>query len=266
MRRANRRPPTFQAICLTCRETSFSLSDVGSQPGAGEVELLVLASVAPDGDTTATLAQRIGQPPETVHAALVELVQAGLVEATEGSVMLTETGRLAASEIRRSSPTAATGTPVPTMDLGEVARFIGSLWPPSDPGRVAAQETARAGLLASDADRDHVAQLLSEAFAQGRLSSSEFEDRTSRALSARTYGDLDDVLQGLGGLPRPARSHPVRKAVFWVVALLSSPFLLVGSMFTSFGEDAGDRVFGVVCLVLLLPGLLALRRWAWPRS
>jgi hypothetical protein len=48
--------------------------------------------------------------------------------------------------------------------------------------------------------------------------------------------------------------------------VLSSPFLFLGSMALLFGSDAGDRVFGVVIMVLLLPGLLALRRWTWPRS
>ncbi len=107
--------------------------------------------------------------------------------------------------------------------------------------------------------------LLSDAFSQGRLSSSEFEHRTGRALSARTYGELDDVLEGLGGLQRPVRSHPVRKAVFWVVSLIFSPFVLLGAMALAFGVDAGDRFGGIVFLILLLPGLFALRRWAWPR-
>jgi hypothetical protein len=42
--------------------------------------------------------------------------------------------------------------------------------------------------------------------------------------------------------------------------------VLFGSMLLSFGEDAGDRLVGVFFLVLLLPGLFALRRWAWPRN
>ena len=154
---------------------------------------------------------------------------------------------------------------MPTLDLGEAARLIGSLWP-ADPGRAAAEETARHGLLASDADRDAVVQLLSDAFAQGRLSSSELEHRTTEALSARTYGELDTVLQGLGGLPRTVSNHPVRTAVFWVVALLCSPFVLLGALLLAFGSDAGDRVGGIVFLVLLLPGLFKLRRWAAPRG
>lgn len=245
---------------------TVSLSDVGSQPDAGEIEFLVLGTIAPAGSKTTTIAQRLGQPAETIRATVSRLVQAGLVETTGDSVTLTQTGRLAAANVRKSWPTTgAPGNPVPTIDLSEVARFIGSLWP-ANAERAAAEETARNGLLASDADRDTVVHLLSDAFSQGRLSSSELEHRTGTALSARTYGELDDVLQGLGGLQRPVRSHPVRKAVFGVVALLFSPFVLLGTLLLAFGVDAGDRFVGIVFLILLLPGLFALRRWAWPRG
>jgi hypothetical protein len=231
----------------------------------GEIELRVLACVAPAGDDTAGIAQRLGQPPETIRTALLGLVQAGFVEATGDAVVLTETGRLAAAHIRKSWPTPVADGQVSTIDVRQVAPFIGLLWS-AHAERAAAEESARAEMLASDTDRDTVVQQLSDAFAQGRLSSSELESRTGRALSARTYGELDDVLQGLGGLQRPARRHPVRKAVFWVIALLFSPFVLVGTLFLAFGEDVGDHVFGAVFLLLLLPGLFTLRRWAWPRG
>jgi len=45
-------------------------------------------------------------------------------------------------------------------------------------------------LRASDADRDLVITLLSEAAADGRLSMSEHAERSERALAARTLGDL----------------------------------------------------------------------------
>jgi DNA-binding MarR family transcriptional regulator len=242
-----------------------SLIDVVSQPDAGQIELLVLATVAPAGSRTTTIAQRLGHPTETIRAAVSRLAQAGLVETVGDVVTLTPSGRRAAVNARNSWPTTGTaGSSALPIDLEEVARLVRSWWP-ADTERAAAADAARGELLASDADRDLVVHLLSDAFSQGRLSSSEHEQRTGRALAARTYGDLDDVLQGLGGLQRPVRSHPVRKAVFWVVALLSSPFVLFGSLLLSFGEDAGDRVGGVFFLVLLLPGLLALRRWAWPR-
>lgn len=224
----------------------------------------MLTTVAPEGSTTTALAEQTGRPVDTVRAAVLWLADAGWVEATGDVVALTPTGRMAAAQVRGSWTPSAAG-PMPTVDLGEVTRFLGSLWP-EDPERAAAEEAERAGLLAADADRDRAVNQLSEAFSQGRLSQEELEQRTSTALSARTYGELDEVLQGLGGMRREVRNHPVRKAVFWVVAVVSSPFVLFGALFLAFGTDLGDRFFGLVVLVLLLPGLLALRRWAWPRA
>ena len=38
-------------------------------------------------------------------------------------------------------------------------------------------------------------QQLADAFSEGRLSSADLEQRSGKALGARTYGELDDVLQ-----------------------------------------------------------------------
>jgi hypothetical protein len=57
---------------------------------------------------------------------------------------------------------------------------------------------------ASDADRDAVLSDLSENFQAGRLTPEEFEDRTGRALAARTWGELKDLLRDLPStLPGP---------------------------------------------------------------
>lgn len=45
-------------------------------------------------------------------------------------------------------------------------------------------------LRAGDADRDQTIAVLREAFAEGRLSESEFDDRLEGAHAARTFGDL----------------------------------------------------------------------------
>jgi DNA-binding MarR family transcriptional regulator len=242
-----------------------SLSAVGSQPDVGEVDGLVLASLATEAGTPTSLATRLGQPFDAVLAALSRLLEAGLVQTDEDSVTLTPAGRRAAADVQAASPATGTAAALPAIDLGEVTRFIGSRWRTSAE-RAAAEERTRDELLAADTDRDSAVRQLSDAYAQGRLSASELEDRTGRALAARTYGDLDDVLQGLGGLRHPVRNHPLRKAVFFVVAFLSSPFVLVGSMLLAFGTDAGDRFGGIFFLVLFLPALFGLRRWAWPRT
>ena len=149
----------------------------------------------------------------------------------------------------------------------------------------AQQEARRDAVLASDADRDVVCQLLADAFGQGRLDSTELDVRTSRALAARTHGDLDDVLYGLvapGPFYRaptpPAERQPVHAAAapdrgqaaarffFWVVGFFSAPFIFFGTILLLAGNDAGDRVAGIVMLVLFLPGLVALYRKGHPRE
>lgn len=50
---------------------------------------------------------------------------------------------------------------------------------------------------AGDADRDSAIAVLREAFAEGRLSQDEFDDRLERAHAARTYEDLAELTSDL---------------------------------------------------------------------
>ncbi|WP_063628043.1 DUF1707 SHOCT-like domain-containing protein [Actinospica robiniae] len=50
---------------------------------------------------------------------------------------------------------------------------------------------------ASDADRDHVAKLLGQAFAEGRLSAEEHAERTDGVYAAKTLGELRPYLADL---------------------------------------------------------------------
>lgn len=60
---------------------------------------------------------------------------------------------------------------------------------------------------ASDDDRDHVAARLRDAHAEGRLSQEEFLERLDAAYSAKTYGDLESLVDDL---PAPTgRRAPV---------------------------------------------------------
>jgi hypothetical protein len=54
-----------------------------------------------------------------------------------------------------------------------------------------------AAMRASDADRDAVLSDLSEHFQAGRLTAEEFDERAGRALAARTWGELKDLLRDL---------------------------------------------------------------------
>jgi len=53
----------------------------------------------------------------------------------------------------------------------------------------------------SDAERDAAVTELSEHFQAGRLDQAEFDDRTGRALRARTESDLDELLADLPRQP-----------------------------------------------------------------
>jgi uncharacterized membrane protein len=71
---------------------------------------------------------------------------------------------------------------------------------PTDPWSSFTRDPRRpefAELRASDADRDVVHQLLTEAYADGRLDRDEFDTRTTGVTGARTLGDLPGLLEGL---------------------------------------------------------------------
>jgi hypothetical protein len=53
------------------------------------------------------------------------------------------------------------------------------------------------GLRASDADREHIAELLGRAFAEGRLSSEEHSERLEATYAAKTLGELRPLIADL---------------------------------------------------------------------
>jgi hypothetical protein len=71
----------------------------------------------------------------------------------------------------------------------------------------------------SDADRDRVAALLRDHFAEGRLTREELDERLTATLNAKTFGDLRRVLADLPGpapVPRQAGQIPARAAAAWI--------------------------------------------------
>jgi hypothetical protein len=78
-------------------------------------------------------------------------------------------------------------------------------------------------LRVSDAERDETVRILGEHAAVGRLTLDELEERSGRALAARTRGELATLT---GDLPREAgqdRPAPAlaKKPVRWMVAIMS---------------------------------------------
>jgi hypothetical protein len=65
-------------------------------------------------------------------------------------------------------------------------------------------------LLVSDAEREHVGQLLQRAVSQGRLTLGEFETRMTVAMAARTRGDLNALVLDIAEVNvKPARTRDV---------------------------------------------------------
>jgi hypothetical protein len=95
---------------------------------------------------------------------------------------------------------------------------------------------------ASDAARDAALELLRDAFADGRLTDDEFDQRTRAALTARTTGELERLFVDLPSVSvtpmAPGRERPVRLTVSvlgetwqrwrWRVAPRSAAVALLG--------------------------------------
>jgi Domain of unknown function (DUF1707) len=69
-----------------------------------------------------------------------------------------------------------------------------------------------AEMKASDSDRDAVVSDLSEHFQAGRLTAEEFDERTGRALTARTWGELRNLLADLPAA-RPGPQAPATRSL-----------------------------------------------------
>lgn len=70
----------------------------------------------------------------------------------------------------------------------------GDVWPAFDHDP---REPGNAPLRASDRDRDVIRSLLAAAYADGRLDSDEFDERSERVATARTLGDLPPLITDL---------------------------------------------------------------------
>ncbi|MFJ1752135.1 DUF1707 domain-containing protein [Kitasatospora sp. NPDC088134] len=91
--------------------------------------------------------------------------------------------------------------------------------PAKAPGRDLAAE-----LRASDADRERVADLLRDAYAEGRLTADEHAERVEAAYSARTFGELEPLTRDLPGHPGSIR-HDLGKPPLAAPAAAAGPAL-----------------------------------------
>ncbi|MVA77589.1 DUF1707 domain-containing protein [Auraticoccus sp. F435] len=127
------------------------------------------------------------------------------------------------------------------------------------------------GLRVGDAERSRVCEELSQHYSVGRLDPDELEERLSRAMAARTQGDLHRLTRDLPPLERPAAPPaPVRSAASAVVAglvLLGSftvcMLMILGSLLVAPGWAFGAVVGGVVAVC---GGVAIGHLWHWSRG
>ena len=106
---------------------------------------------------------------------------------------------------------------------------------------------ARGHLLASDADREQVVEILTAAFVQGRLTIDELRQRAGQALASRTYAELAATITDIPVPPlrAPPAARPAR-------APAVTPALPPGRM------PAGAKaVVWVACVIVALPAVWA---------
>ena len=93
--------------------------------------------------------------------------------------------------------------------------------------------TADRRIRASDQDRDDAAELLIEAYAVGRLSREELDDRATAAYSAKTRGELRDATAdlplpgGRAGLPSDSVAVPREASGRLIAHIILAFFVLV---------------------------------------
>ena len=129
----------------------------------------------------------------------------------------------------------------------------------------------------SDAERDQAVAELSEHFQAGRLTQDEFDDRSGRALTARTGADLNGLFTDLpprhvvvppqaafpaaesvftpGGPPRPNFLPLARVIIAFVVAAI-----VAGGLFGGHAHAHGGGIWLVPVVILALILLRLVRR------
>jgi hypothetical protein len=118
---------------------------------------------------------------------------------------------------------------------------------------------------ASDADRDAVVAGLSEHFQAGRLTSEEFDERTGRALTARTLGELDELMSDLPAISTagPAPAAQPRGLRYPVLVTVAAGLVVLVIVASVLGVGAGHHRWDFWPVIPI--GLLIARRLAGPR-
>ena len=131
---------------------------------------------------------------------------------------------------------------------------------------------ARRQMRAADVDRDRIAGILGTAYTEGRLAKDEYDARLGAALSARTYGDLDELMTDLpappamaGPVAGPVGVAPAPRTNGYAIASLACgvaqfaafpfatiPAIVLGHMAMSRIRRTGERGAGLAIAGLVL--------------
>jgi uncharacterized membrane protein len=124
----------------------------------------------------------------------------------------------------------------------------------------------RGQMRAADADRDRAVNYLTTAYTEGRLAKDEYDARLETALSARTYADLDHVVNDLPGArvgpvprrgPTPTNGMAIASlacglAQFAFGPLPTIPAIVLGHMARHQIKRTGEQGAGMALAGLLL--------------
>jgi hypothetical protein len=128
---------------------------------------------------------------------------------------------------------------------------------------------------ASTADRERAIDVVRAAFAEGRLTGQECEQRAGQVLGARTYaelaaltadlpaGPLGVLVAQLPGYPVPARPRPVNRLAVASLVIALMPVIPVLAVFTGLIahgqiQERGERGAGLATAGMLVGGLVSL--------
>jgi hypothetical protein len=124
-----------------------------------------------------------------------------------------------------------------------------------EPGEILGDMGEPSGTRIGDADRDKAAEYLREHMAAGRLDAAEFDERLTRALSAKFESDLDDLFTDL---PDPKPSTQALPEPFQAPPWQSEP--------TGGGQELAERQPGAVPAKSVNKAYAVISAVAWPAA
>ena len=130
--------------------------------------------------------------------------------------------------------------------------------------------TTDGGMRASDHDREGTVEVLREAYTAGRLDLDEFDQRTTTAYAAKTWGDLRELTADLPAeprlgadlqplLPKPEIISPVRPQSYRPPFIPLLPIALVWLVIAAAAHTSAV----VIPIVMLF--VISLRLFGWRR-